>query len=240
MTDPISEADRAKYAAAKRAAELVETDMRVGLGTGSTAAWLVRCLGKRVRDEGLIFRAVATSRQTAGLARAETIDMYTLDQMPKLDLTIDGVDEFDPQFNLIKGAGGALLQEKIVAMASARVVVITDASKKVDQLGAVALPVEVLQFGWQSTRQLIISRLAAMDLGEKTVTRRLVADLPFVTDEGNFILDLQLAKIQDATDLELQLNNIPGVVENGLFIDTCNEVVIGHADGSTTVYGSPA
>ena len=240
MTDQISVADRAKYAAAKRAAELVETDMRVGLGTGSTAAWLVRCLGKRVRDEGLIFRAVATSRQTAGLARAETIDMYTLDQMPKLDLTIDGVDEFDPQFNLIKGAGGALLQEKIVAMASTRVVVITDSSKKVDQLGAVALPVEVLQFGWQSTRQLIFSRLAAMGLAEKTITRRLVADFPFVTDEGNFILDLQLAKIQDATDLELQLNNIPGVVENGLFIDICNEVVIGHADGSTTVYGSCA
>ena len=146
MTEPLSPDDCAKFAAAKRASELIEPGMRVGLGTGSTAAFLVRCLGDRVRDEGLNIKGVPTSSRTAQLARDVGIDVFTLDQVKWLDLTIDGADEFDPQLNLIKGGGGALLQEKIVATASDQMVVISDASKSVETLGAFPLPVEVVKF----------------------------------------------------------------------------------------------
>ena len=237
MTQDLTAADRAKYAAAKHASDLVETGMRVGLGTGSTAAWLLRCLGDRVRDEGLDIKGVATSSRTAQLAREVGLDVQTLEQVPHLDVTIDGADEFDPALNLIKGGGGALLQEKIVAMASDKMIVITDASKDVATLGAFWLPVEVLQFGWQTTQRLIEDRLAALDMSGKEISRRMSDAAPYVTDEGNFILDLQLGQIPDAPALALKLNQIPGVVENGLFIDICTQVLIGHADGTTSIRG---
>ncbi|MBJ6370166.1 ribose-5-phosphate isomerase RpiA [Sedimentitalea arenosa] len=231
MTAEMSPIDKAKFVAAKRASDLVETGMRIGLGTGSTAAWLVRCLGERVRDQGLRIRAVATSTRTAALAREVGIDVIALDEAGWLDLTIDGADEFDGDLNLIKGGGGALLQEKIVATASDRMVVIADAGKEVEKLGAFPLPVEVIPFGWKATQKMIEEMLVSMDvLGRKT-SLRMDQDAPFVTDEGNRILDLHLNRIGNARQLALALNQVPGVVENGLFIDICDAVVIGHGDG---------
>ena len=237
MTVPLSPDNCAKFAAAKRASELIEPGMRVGLGTGSTAAFLVRCLGDRVRDEGLNIKGVPTSSRTAQLAREVGIEVLTLEQLPQLDLTIDGADEFDPDLNLIKGGGGALLQEKIVAMASDKMVVITDASKSVDTLGAFALPVEVLKFGWQTSHELIKNRLDALGFGDRQIARRMSGETPYVTDEGNYILDLQLGHIGDAPELALRLNQIPGVVENGLFIGICAQVIIGYPDGTTSERG---
>ena len=236
MTIPQTAVDRAKFAAAKHASDQVEQGMLVGLGTGSTAAWLVRCLGHRVRDQGLQIKAVPTSSRTAQLARQVGIDVQTLEQVPHLDITIDGADEFDSAMNLIKGGGGALLQEKVVAMASDKMIVITDASKQVDTLGAFSLPVEVLQFGWKTTQRLIKSQLAASHTADKKILRRMLDAAPYVTDEGNFILDLQLGQITDAPKLALWLNQIPGVIENGLFIDICTQVLIGHADGTISIW----
>ncbi|WP_415182259.1 ribose-5-phosphate isomerase RpiA [Phaeovulum sp.] len=231
MPAELSPIDKAKFAAAKRAVDLVEDGMRVGLGTGSTAAWMVRCLGELVREEGLRITGVPTSTRTAELARQVGIKIVTLDEAKWLDLTIDGADEFDSELNLIKGGGGALLQEKIVATASDQMVVITDAAKEVVQLGAFALPVEVVPFGWQASRALIEELLISMDVLGRTTTLRLNGSQPFVTDEGNYIVDLHLNRIGDARQLGLMLNQIPGVVENGLFIDICDVVIIGHGDG---------
>ncbi|MEM7088554.1 MAG: ribose-5-phosphate isomerase RpiA [Pseudomonadota bacterium] len=231
MTKELSPIDTAKYVAARRAADLVEDGMRVGLGTGSTAAWLVRRLGERVRDDGLRFKGVPTSIRTAQLAREEGIDVVSLDQAGWLDLTIDGADEFDGELNLIKGGGGAHLQEKIVATASDQMIVIADAGKEVETLGAFPLPVEVIPFGWQTTRTLIEEALDTMDVLGNMSALRMNADAPFVTDEGNHILDLHLQRIGNARQMAFVLNQVPGVVENGLFIDICDKVVIGHGDG---------
>ncbi|KCV81463.1 ribose-5-phosphate isomerase A [Actibacterium atlanticum] len=231
MTGELSPIDKAKFVAAKRAVDYVEDGMRVGLGTGSTAAWMVRCLGELVRDDGLRIRGVPTSTRTAELARQVGIDVISLDEAKWLDLTIDGADEFDENLNLIKGGGGALLQEKIVATASDRMIVITDAAKEVAQLGSFALPVEVIPFGWQTTKALLEETLINLDVLGRETSLRMNGDAPFVTDEGNFILDLHLIRIGNVRQLALVLNQIPGVVENGLFIDICDIVVIGHGDG---------
>lgn len=235
MSGELSPIDKAKFVAAKRAAELVEDGMRVGLGTGSTAAWLVRCLGEMVSREGLRITAVPTSSRTAALARDVGIHVVSLDEAKWLDMTIDGADEFDPDLNLIKGGGGAHLQEKIVATASDQMVVIADASKSVETLGAFPLPVEVLPFGWQSSQALLEETLVSMDVMGRNSTLRMNGDAPFVTDEGNYILDLHLNRIGNARQLALVLNQIPGVIENGLFIDICDTVVIGYGDGRVEV-----
>ena len=231
MSTDLSPIEKAKFAAARRAVDFVEGGMRVGLGSGSTAAWMVRCLGQRVREEGLKITAVPTSDRTAALARAEGITVVTLDEARWLDLTIDGTDEFDPDLNLIKGGGGAHLREKIVATASDQVIVIADAAKEVAHLGAFPLPVEVVPFGWQTSKALIEEMLVALDVLGREVTLRMKGDLPFTSDEGNRILDLHLGRIGNARQLALVLNQVPGVVENGLFIDICDRVVIGHGDG---------
>jgi ribose 5-phosphate isomerase A len=155
----------------------------------------------------------------------------SLDEAGWLDLTIDGTDEFDADLTLIKGGGGALLMEKIVATASDRMVVITDASKEVRTLGAFPLPVEVIPFGWQASRMLIEELLNAMDVMGTQATLRMNGSRPFVTDEGNHILDLALGRIGNPRQLSLALNQVPGVVENGMFIDICDAVVIGYGDG---------
>lgn len=235
MTGELSPIDKAKFVAAKRAAEMVEDGMRVGLGTGSTAAWLVRCLGDLVQKEGLRITAVPTSSRTAALARDVGISVVSLDEAKWLDVTIDGADEFDPDLNLIKGGGGAHLQEKIVATASDQMVVIADASKMVETLGAFPLPVEVLPFGWQSSQALIEETLVSMDVMGRNSTLRMNGDAPFVSDEGNYLLDLHLKRIGNARQLALVLNQIPGVIENGLFIDICDTVVIGYGDGRVEV-----
>lgn len=235
MSAELSPIDKAKFVAAKRAAEFVEDGMRVGLGTGSTAAWLVKCLGEQVREDGLRIRGVPTSTRTADLAREVGIDVISLDEAKWLDITIDGADEYDSDLNLIKGGGGALLQEKIVATASDQMIVIADAGKKVDTLGNFPLPVEVIPFGWQTTKTLVEETLTGMDVLGRNSSLRLNGDIPFVTDEGNYILDLHLNRIGNARQLSLVLNQMPGVVENGLFIDICDVVVIGHGDGKVEV-----
>lgn len=236
MSSTLSPIDKAKFVAAKKASEYVETGMKVGLGTGSTAAWLIECLGARVRDHGLRFQGVPTSARSAKLAADAGIDVISLDDAKWLDLTIDGADEFDGDLNLIKGAGGAHLLEKIVATASDQMVVIADVSKKVETLGAFPLPLEVLPFGWQTTKTLVEETLIGMDVLGQTTSLRMNGDAGFITDEGNYILDLHLHRIGNPRQLSLVLNQIPGVVENGLFIDICDRVVVGFGDGRVEVH----
>ena len=235
MSGDLSPIDKAKFVAAKRAAQFVEDGMRVGLGTGSTAAWLVRCLGEMVRDDGLKIRGVPTSSRTAQLAREVGIEVISLDEAKWLDITIDGADEFDGDLNLIKGGGGALLQEKIVATASDQMIVIADIGKEVEHLGAFPLPIEVIPFGWQTTQALVEETLISMDVLGRSSTLRMNGQRPFHTDEGNYILDLHLNRIGNARQLALVINQMPGVVENGLFIDICDTVVIGYGDGKVEV-----
>lgn len=235
MSGELSPIDRAKYVAAKRAVEYVEDGMRVGLGTGSTAAWMVRCLGELVREDGLQITCVATSSRTAKLARDVGLKVSSLGDIKWLDLTIDGADEFDPNLNLIKGGGGALLQEKIVATASDQMIVITDASKEVEKLGAFPLPVEVIPFGWETTKTLLEETLINLDVMGRTGRLRAEDGKPFVTDEGNYIVDLNLRRIGNPRQVSLVLNQIPGVVENGLFIDICDVVIIGKSNGRVEV-----
>jgi len=225
MPNELSPIDKAKFVAAKRAVDFIMPGMKVGLGTGSTAAWMVRCLGERIREEGLRVTGVPTSTRTAELARSVGINVVSLDDAKWLDLTIDGADEFDQDLCLIKGGGAALLQEKIVATASDQMIVIADAAKEVMQLGAFPLPVEVIPFGWQTTKALM----------NHDVTLRMNGQRPLVTDESNYIIDLHLKRIGNPRQLALVLNQIPGVVENGLFIDICDIVIVGHADGRVQV-----
>jgi ribose 5-phosphate isomerase A len=235
MSSELSLIDKAKFVAAKQATEYVESGMKVGLGTGSTAVWLVQCLGEMVREEGLKIKGVPTSDRTAKLARDVGIEVITLDEAKWLDVTIDGADEYDSELNLIKGGGGAHLREKVVATASDRMVVIADASKKVDSLGAFPLPIEVIPFGLPVTQNLVEEMLTGMDVLGRDVVQRMRGDAPFVTDEGNYILDLHLKHIGNPRQLSLVINQIPGVVENGLFIDICDVVVVGHGDGKVAV-----
>ena len=226
--DPI---DRAKFAAAYRAAAFVEDGMRVGLGTGSTAAWMVRRLGERIRDEGLRITGVPTSDRTAELARGCGIPVVALEDAGWLDVTIDGADEADENLDLIKGGGGALLREKIVAAASDLFVVIADSSKRVEALGDFPLPVEVTPFGWQVTQTMVEEALEGQDVDARIVTLRRVRGAPFRTDGGNVILDLALARIGHPHELSGSLLRLPGVVETGLFLDMADILVTGRDDG---------
>lgn len=235
MPAELSPIDRAKFVAARRATDFVEDGMKLGLGTGSTAAWMVRRLAERIRDEGLRVVGVPTSTRTAELASSLGVPITTLDEAKWLDLTIDGADEFDADLSLIKGGGAALLQEKIVASASDRMIVIADAAKEVAQLGAFPLPVEVIPFGWRTTQTLIEEMLVGMDVLARDCTQRLSGGQPLLTDEKNYIIDLHLKRIGNPRQLAMMLNQIPGVVENGLFIDICDMVVIGHPDGRVLV-----
>ena len=235
MIDHLSLSDRSKYACALRASALVENGMKVGLGTGSTAYWLVHHLAERVRSEGLEFVGVPTSNKTREQAQAEGLKLISMDDAGRLDITIDGADEFDQSMNLIKGGGGAHLQEKIVAFGSDRMVVIADETKKVNKLGKFPLPVEVLKFGSASSQKQIEELLIAQNYKDFTVQMRMEKNKPFITDEGNYIFDLNLGEIQNPRKLCVDLNIIPGVVENGLFIDVCKAVVIGYSDGTATI-----
>lgn len=226
------QADPAKLAAARAAVALVEDGMRLGLGTGSTASVMVRVLAERVAAEGLSLRCAATSRATADLAESLGLPIETLDGIGWLDMTIDGADEVDPHLHLIKGGGAAHLREKIVAAASDRMVVIADPAKVVEELGAFPLPVEVLEFGFETTRTLIRRALGALELGERDVLQRLKGSEPVVTDEGNLILDLHLGAIPDPVALARALSAIPGVVEHGLFLGMCDLAIIGREDGT--------
>ena len=223
-------ADDYKVQAARKALEYVQPGMKLGLGTGSTAAKFVDLLGAKVKD-GLDVICVPTSEATAAQARALGIKLTTLDEEPILDLTVDGADELDDQLRLIKGGGGALLREKIVAVSSDRLIVIADASKKVATLGAFAVPVEVVRFGLASTTRMI--EALASDIGcEGTVTLRKGKDgAPFLTDGGNVILDCAFGALADPESLDDVLRQIPGVVENGLFIGICDTAIVAGPDG---------
>ena len=219
----MSQQDEQKKKSALAAAELVESGMVVGLGTGSTATYLIDELGRRRREEGLDIVGIPTSEATARRAVAAGVPLSTLDGHPSIELTIDGADEVDPQFRLIKGHGGALLREKIVAAASRRMVVVVDESKLVERLGNhLAIPVEVIPFGCRA----VVQRIENLDA---TAHLRVVAetDQPLVTDSGNWILDCQFGAIADPAELEARLNNMPGVVENGLFIDLADDIFVG-------------
>lgn len=238
MDASMSAGERAKKASAKRALRYVENGMRLGLGTGSTAAWLVKLLGERTREGGFEITCVPTSSRTADLARECGLKIATLDEAGWLDLTIDGADEFDPELNLIKGGGGALLQEKIVATASDKMIVITDPSKEVPQLGAFPLPVEIIKFGWETTKAIVEEMLESADVAGRQATLRLNRDEPFVTDEGHYIIDLHLRRIGEPAKLSALLNRIPGVVENGIFVNIADAIVIGLEDGGARVIPS--
>ena len=218
MTGPAGEQDHEKQAAAQVAAEMVEAGSIVGLGSGSTATWAIRFLGDRVRS-GLKIVGIPTSQKTQQLAQQLGIPLGTLDQHPQIDIDIDGADEIDPQLNLIKGGGGALLREKIIASASRRFIVVGDSSKQVAHLGKFPLPVEVIPFA----QSLIAKRISA--LGAQVSLRG--GGNPFVTDEGHHILDCTFGEILDPAALAVKLHAIPGVVEHGLFIGMAETALIG-------------
>jgi ribose 5-phosphate isomerase A len=222
--------DALKVAAAERALQFVEPGMKLGLGSGSTAARFVDLLGPKVKA-GLDVVCVATSQTTQAQAEALGIPMTTLDETPFLDLTVDGADELDGELRLIKGGGGALLREKIVATASGRMIVVADSSKQVEVLGRFPLPLEVVQFGLTATRNMIVA--LAADAGcEGEITLRMGANgKPFITDTGNLILDCAFGSIADPEDLDEALKLIPGVVENGLFLGIADLAIIAGSDG---------
>ena len=228
--------DDLKREAAAQAVAMVDPGMRLGLGTGSTAKHFVDLLAARMKRETLGIIGVPTSEATRIQAASLGIPLTTLDETPELDLTIDGADEIDAKLRLIKGGGGSHLQEKIVATASDRMIVIADVTKKVETLGAFPLPLEVIPFGWQTTKTLIEETLIGMDVLGQTTTLRMNGDAPYISDEGNHILDLHLNRIGNPRQLSLMLNQIPGVVENGLFIDICDIVIVGHGDGLVEVH----
>ncbi|MFK7945939.1 MAG: ribose-5-phosphate isomerase RpiA, partial [Paracoccaceae bacterium] len=210
--------------------DFVEDGMLVGLGTGSTARWFVDLLAASERR----ITAVPTSSATRAQAEGLGIPLTTLENAGRLDVTVDGADEFDPAMNLIKGGGGALLQEKIVASNSAKMVVISDPSKEVATLGAFPLPVEIVRFGSGSTRGQVEDVLTAHGFGGKPIGWRGGEDR-FVTDEGHYILDLSLGAIPDPAGLNRDLNLVPGVVETGLFCGLASVVIVGQEDGSAKV-----
>ncbi len=234
MEKPAPGPDRAKYAAAEKALDYVESGMKLGLGTGSTAAYFVDMLGEKVAG-GLEVVGVPTSTRTYEQARALGIPLTTLDEVERLDLVIDGADEFDRRMNLIKGGGGALLQEKLVATAADKMIVITDNSKRVSHLGAFPLPVEVVQFGWQHTQKRIYDLICGSFVGGVDIVRRMAGDSPFITDEGHFILDLHLKKIDEPEKMAWQLKELIGVVDSGLFIEIADMVIVGKDDGTTRI-----
>jgi ribose 5-phosphate isomerase A len=223
-------ADAQKRAAAARAVEFVRPGMRVGLGTGSTAKHFVELLGERVRA-GLDIVAVPTSETTFADAKRCGITLTTLDETPELDLTVDGADEIGPGLSLIKGGGGALLREKIVATASARMIVIADQGKWVPELGRFPLPIEVVSFGLAATHRAVEKTILAVQRPGPLALRRGKDGQVFVTDGGHWILDAALNRIDDPAALAHAISGVPGVVEHGLFIGLAHMAIIGGPDG---------
>jgi ribose 5-phosphate isomerase A len=233
MTSP-GQVEAWKRQAAERALTAVEDGMLVGLGTGSTAAQFVDLLGQRVR-EGLNVTCVPTSETTRAQAERLGVALTSLDDVPFLDLTVDGADELDGHLRLIKGGGGALLREKIVAMASERMIVIADASKRVATLGTFPLPIEVVRFGLAATHNLVGA--VAADAGcSGEIKLRLGKDgQPFVTDCGNVLFDCAFGRIDNPEALDQALKGVPGVVENGLFLGIADAAIIAGPEGVSVI-----
>jgi len=215
----------AKQLAAEAAVALIQDGMKVGLGTGSTAYFAIQKIGQRVQQEGLQITCIATSISSEELATSLKIPMAGFDALERLDITIDGADEADHQLQLIKGGGGALLREKIIAYITDHYVTIVDESKYVATLGKFHLPVEVVPFGWQRTFDHIKALGATPYLREKDKA-------PYKTDNGNLILDCDFKTIPDPETLQTTLNLIPGVVECGLFVNKTQTLIIGNNDGT--------
>lgn len=218
--------DQEKKAAARASLQYVKDGQVVGLGTGSTAAYFIKLLGEKVKS-GLHIKGIPTSVRSRDLAQSLDIPLTTLDECQEIDVTVDGADEVDPQLRLIKGGGGALLREKIVASATRTMVVVADASKQVQTLGKFPLPVEVIKFA----QVLVAKRIAAM--GAQVELRLNPDKTPYVTDENNHILDCRFGEIRDPDGLAQQLSEMPGVVEHGLFIGMASVVLF--ARGSEIV-----
>lgn len=227
------DARQMKIKAAEAALAHVEHGMRLGIGTGSTAEEFVRLLAEKVA-EGLDVQGVPTSERTARLCLDLGVPLKSLDELPELDLTIDGADEVDGRLRLIKGGGGALLREKIVAAASSRMIVIADETKLVDTLGAFPLPIEVNPFGLVATR-IAIDKLAERLGLTGEIRLRGSGDDTFTTDGGHHILDASFGRIPDAEALASQLNSVPGVVEHGLFINLASFAIIAGENGARTL-----
>ncbi|MEM9107098.1 MAG: ribose-5-phosphate isomerase RpiA [Pseudomonadota bacterium] len=218
-----------KIQAAAAALEHVQPGMRLGIGTGSTADEFVRLLAERV-DAGFDVQGVPTSERTAGLCLELGVPLFSIEDVPQLDLTIDGADELDHDLRLIKGGGGALLREKIVAAASAKMIVIADETKVVETLGHYPLPIEVNPFGLKATQ--INLEKTCTDLGlNGSIDIRTDRSVPFETDGGHYILDASFGRIRDAEALASALNAVPGVVEHGLFLGYASQAIIAGSSG---------
>jgi ribose 5-phosphate isomerase A len=227
-----------KRAAAARALDFVRPGMRLGLGTGTTARHLVDLLGEHVAA-GLAVVAVPTSEATRAQAQHLGIALTTLDQTPELDLTIDGADEIAPDLTLIKGGGGALLREKIVATASARMIVIADESKYVAVLGRFPLPIEIVPFGAAATHRAVDAAIAAAGCSGPAILRKGKGEQVFVTDSGHWILDAHLQRIPDPQRLAAGLCTVPGVMEHGLFINLAQTVILAGPNGVRLIERRP-
>jgi len=226
--------DEMKEKAAQKAMDYVQSGMKIGLGTGSTAAKFVDLVGAAVAN-GLSVICVPTSVATRDQAAALNIPLTTLDETPHLDLTVDGADELDEQLRLVKGGRGALLREKIVATSSDKMVVIADDSKLVETLGAFPLPIEVVQFGLKSSL-MMMNALASRVGCRGDIKQRMGADgAPFITDNGNFILDCHFGRIEKPEALSGAFAQVPGVVENGLFLAIADVAIIAGEEGITTL-----
>ena len=231
----MSAQDEAKKAAGRRViAEYVRDGMKLGLGSGTTSHFFVRELGKHVAD-GLKLTCTTTSRSTNDVAREVGIALTDPNEIGEIDLTIDGPDEIDRDLNMIKGGGACLLWEKIIAHASKRMITVCDETKIVEQLGAFPLPVEVVQFAWKQTERMVADALTRHRIKNAVIARRMRDGQPVVTDSGNFILDCRCGTISAPARLEIELNRIPGVVENGLFTRESQGMVVGRLDGTTYV-----
>ncbi len=221
--------EKGKMAAAKKAAALVSTGMKIGLGTGSTSEYFIQALAELVKN-GLKIQAVATSKKSYDLAQDLGIEMCDINAIKLLSFTIDGADEIDLGKQMIKGGGGALLREKIVAHMADEMIVIADESKLVKQLGQFPIPVEVTPFAIQVTMRFL------ENLGAKSFLRKGPDNLPYITDNGNYIVDLKFQDLNfDPPALNLKLKAIPGVLETGLFINMAGRVIIGYEDGRTEI-----
>jgi ribose 5-phosphate isomerase A len=220
--------DEIKKLVAEKAVDLVKADMVLGIGSGSTVAYFIAAIAKKFR-EGLVCTAVPTSSQTRQLALKEGIKLTDLNDVESIDLTIDGADEADHQLHLIKGGGGYLLQEKMVAAFSREMVVIADNNKFRPFLGGFPLPVEVIPYGWKQVKKKVEKQFGI------EIRLRENGGSPFTTDHGHYILDCSFRKIEDPAALNTELHLIPGIVETGLFTDMCNKAIIGYPDGTTKI-----
>jgi ribose 5-phosphate isomerase A len=236
---PKTAQDRAKIAAGRKAIEhYLREGMQIGLGSGTTSHWFVRALGEKVRH-GFEISGVPTSRATREVALEVGVPLLDLNDVAELELTIDGPDEVDEAGRMIKGGGACLLWEKMVARASKRMICIADDTKLVKTLGKFPLPIEVIRFGWKNTAHQLRKLFSAFGYEDVPIQLRGGESNPLQTDSGHYILDCSLREIGDPDRLAPRFNQIPGVVEHGLFVGIANEIVFGHADGSADIVVVP-